>query len=335
MSKETDSESNSEEEIEEVIEGEMEIEGDGAELKDEEDDQFSLPMSYSQKLGIEEEEDEDEPALKRTIANLIIYLDGKSRTIVIGTLAIFIISIFNFIAWIFTELESLKYIGTALALLMLIAVGSGILISFNVYNTELKVSEDIRMSGLILSIGSVLVTLFFMIYEIRENSCLTEFAEISCDGDVSLRAVTTVAVYIGSFGIVMLIYGLGLLERGLVPYALFIAFGGSLILTIVLLMAIYDWIEESVWLLLIPLLFLGLGLAGLHHRRYQLAGYVIGCYIAGLAGIGWLIEPSLASGGFIGGGLPLTGSGLLFILRRTDREAREKMLGEAQELLDS
>ena len=31
----------------------------------------------------------------------------------------------------------------------------------------------------------------------------------------------------------------------------------------------------------------------------------------------------MASGGFLGGGLPMTGSGLLFILRRTDREARE------------
>ena len=173
MSKETDSESNSKEEIEEVVEEKKKIEDDKTQLNDEEHDQFSLPMSYSQKLGFEEEEDEDEPTLKRTIGNLIIYLDGKSRTIVIGTLVIFIISIFNFIAWNFTELESLKYIGTTLALLMLIAVGSGILISFNVYNTDLKVSEDIRMSGLILSIGSVLVTLFFMIYEIRENSCLT------------------------------------------------------------------------------------------------------------------------------------------------------------------
>ena len=100
-------------------------------------------------------------------------------------------------------------------------------------------------------------------------------------------------------------------------------------------MSVYDWIQESVWLLLIPLLFLGLGIAGLHHRRYQLAGFVIGCYISGLAGIGWLIEPSLASGGFLGGGLPLTGSGLLFILRRTDREAREKILKEAEELLET
>ena len=208
------------------------------------------------------------------------------------------------------------------------------MISYNVYNISKKENNDVRFSGLILSIGSVLVTVFFMAYEIQKNSCLTEYAELNCEGNVSLRAITTIAVYIGSFGIVMLIYGLGLLEKGLIPYATAIAFGGSLILTIVLLMSVYDWIEQSVWLLLIPLLFLGMGIAGLHHRRYQLAGFVIGCYISGLAGVGWLIEPNLASGGFLGGGLPMTGSGLLFILRRTDREAREKMLIEAQELLD-
>ena len=140
-----------------------------------------------------------------------------------------------------------------------------------------------------------------MFYEVSQNSCLTEFGEGGCDGNISLRSVITISVYFGSIGIVMLIYGLGLLNKPLIPYALSISFGGSLILSIVLLMSVYDWIEESVWLLLIPLLFLGMGLAGLHHRRYQLAGFVIGCYISGLAGIGWLIEPNLASGGFLGG----------------------------------
>ena len=140
-----------------------------------------------------------------------------------------------------------------------------------------------------------------MFYEVSQNSCLTEFGEGGCDGNISLRSVITISVYFGSIGIVMLIYGLGLLNKPLIPYALSISFGGSLILSIVLLMSVYDWIEKSVWLLLIPLLFLGMGLAGLHHRRYQLAGFVIGCYISGLAGIGWLIEPNLASGGFLGG----------------------------------
>ena len=301
---------------------------------EDDDSKTKLPIGYAQKLG-EEEEEENETFLERNTRRTIEYLNGKSRNVVMATLVVFLISIINFIVWNFTEIEVLKYVGTVLAAILLIACGAGILISFNVYNTETSTNNDIRLSGFILSSGAVLATLFFMFYEISQNSCLTEFAEENCEGNISLRSVTTIAVYFGSIGIVMLIYGLGLLNKPLIPYALSISFGGSLILSIVLLMSVYEWIEQSVWLLLIPLLFLGMGLAGLHHRRYQLAGFVIGCYISGLAGIGWLIEPNLASGGFLGGGLPMTGSGLLFILRRTDREAREKMLDEAQELIDT
>ena len=301
-----------------------------------------LPLDYEKKLG-EEEEEIKEPFIKRNIKKIILYLDGKSRRVVTGTLILFAISIINFIAWNFTHWESLQYLGTFFSFTLLLACAAGILISYNVYNSELRKNDDIRLSGLILSSGSVLAAIFFMLYEISQNPCLLEpsyvvtGSEKSCDSVKvdSLRSVTTIAVYSGSLGIVMLIYGLGLLKKPLIPYALAIAFGGSLILTIVLLMSAFEWVEKSVWLLLLPLLFLGMGLAGLHHRRYQLAGFVIGCYISGLAGIGWLIEPNLASGGFLGGGLPMTGSGLLFILRRTDREAREKMLNEAQELLDT
>ena len=315
---------------EEVVEDEPETE-EGSN----EDEEENAPIDYTKKLGREEqEEDEEESALVQFIKNCIVYLNGKSRKVVLWTLGIFLISTFNFIAWNFIEHEYLKYIGVLLSTLLLVSVICGILISYNVYNKINEKNVDVRLSGMILSIGSVLVTLFFMIYQIQNNDCLTEFSEASCDAEISLRAVITISVYAGSIGIVMLIYGLGLLEKNLVPYALAIAFGGSLILTIVLLMSVYSWIEESVWLLLIPLLFLGMGLAGLHHRRYQLAGFVIGCYITGLAGIGWLIEPNLASGGFLGGGLPMTGSGLLFILRRTDREAREKILSESQSLLE-
>lgn len=297
-----------------------------------------LPLDYEKKLGEEEEEEIKEPFVKRNIKKIIFYLDGKSRRVVIGTLILFAISIINFITWNFTHWESLQYLGTFFSFTLLLACVAGILISYNVYNSELRKNEDIRISGLILSCGSVLAAIIFMLYEISQNPCLLEYvSEKSCDSVKidSLRSVITIAVYSGSLGIVMLIYGLGLLRKPLIPYALAIAFGGSLILTIVLLMSAFEWVEKSVWLLLVPLLFLGMGLAGLHHRRYQLAGFVIGCYISGLAGIGWLIEPNLASGGFLGGGLPMTGSGLLFILRRTDREAREKMLNEAQELLDT
>ena len=299
------------------------------------DEEENAPIDYTKKLGEEEtSNDDEEVAFTQFVNKCIEYLDGRSRKVVLWTLAIFLLSTFNFIAWNFVESEFLKYTGVLLSTLLLFSVICGILISYNVYNQMNPKNDDIRLSGIILSVGSILVTLFFMIYQIQNNDCLTEFSEANCDAEISLRAVITISVYTGSVGIVMLIYGLGLLEKNLIPYALAIAIGGSLILTIVLLMSVYSWIEESVWLLLIPLLFLGLGLAGLHHRRYQLAGFVIGCYITGLAGIGWLIEPNLASGGFLGGGLPMTGSGLLFILRRTDREAREKILSKSQQLLE-
>jgi len=300
------------------------------------DSKPELPIDYERKFNTEEVEEEEEPFFKRNIKKTIEYLDGKSRKVVSGALIIFLISIINFIAWNFTESTNLEYIGTFLSFLLLLSCAAGILISYNVYTSELNKNNDIRISGLILSTGSVLLTVFVIFYEVSQNPCLLELREINCDvySVNSLRAITTVSVFAGSLGIVMLIYGLGLLRKGLIGYALAIAFGGSLILTIVLLMSVFEWVEKSVWLLLIPLLFLGMGLAGLHHRRYQLAGFVIGCYISGLAGIGWLIEPNLASGGFLGGGLPMTGSGLLFILRRTDREAREKMLKNAEQLLE-
>lgn len=304
---------------------------------EDEDSKPELPIDYERKLGTEEVDEEELPFFERNIKATIEYLDGKSRKVVTGTLIIFFMSIINFIGWNFTESINLEYVGTFLSFILLLSCAAGILISYNVYTAELDKNKDIRISGLILSSGSVILTIFVMFYEVSQNPCLIELREENCDyvKVESLRAITTVAVFAGSLGIVMLIYGLGLLRKGLVGYALSIAFGGSLILTIVLLMSAFEWIEQSVWLLLIPLLFLGMGLAGLHHRRYQLAGFVIGCYISGLAGIGWIIEPNLASGGFLGGGLPMTGSGLLFILRRTDREAREKMLREAEELLET
>ena len=325
-----------EEEIEDTsIEEEVVEEEPETEETISEEEEKNAPLDYTKKLGEEEtSDDEKENGFTQFVNKCIEYLNGKSRKVVLWTLAIFLLSTFNFIAWNFVESEFLKYTGVLLSTLLLFSVVCGILISYNVYNQMNPKNDDIRLSGIILSVGSVLVTLFFMIYQIQNNDCLTEYSEANCDAEISLRAVITISVYTGSVGIVMLIYGLGLLEKNLIPYALAIAIGGALILTIVLLMSVYSWVEESVWLLLIPLLFLGLGLAGLHHRRYQLAGFVIGCYITGLAGIGWLIEPNLASGGFLGGGLPMAGSGLLFILRRTDREAREKILSKSQQLLE-
>ena len=159
MAEETDSESDSKEEN---IDENEESEGEDSEemvVEPEESDgeeEESAPIDYTTKLGLEEEDEPVDPFIKRNIKNAINYLDGKSRSVVIGALTIFIISIFNFIAWNFTELEALKYVGTTLAIFLLIACGLGVLISFNVHNVEIKKNADVRTSGLILSIGSIL-----------------------------------------------------------------------------------------------------------------------------------------------------------------------------------
>ena len=164
MNEETDSEEESiEEEVVEETE-EAEIENvENIEFEDE-DSKPELPIDYEKKLGIEEVEEEDEPFFKRNIKKTIEYLDGKSRKVVTGTLIIFLISIVNFIAWNFTGSLNLEYLGTFLSFLLILACGAGILISYNVYTSELYKNRDIRVSGLILSSGSVLVTIFVIFY---------------------------------------------------------------------------------------------------------------------------------------------------------------------------
>ena len=156
MAEETDSESDSKEED---IDENKELEGeDSEEVEIEESDgeeEETAPIDYTTKLGIEEEEKPVDPFIKGKIKNAINYLDGKSRTVVISALIIFIISILNFIAWNFTEMEALKYVGTTLAIFLLVGCGLGVLISFNVHAVEIKKNNDVRTSGIILTIGSL------------------------------------------------------------------------------------------------------------------------------------------------------------------------------------
>ena len=133
MAEETDSESDSKEEDIEESEGEDSEKIDTETEESDEEEEESAPIDYTTKLGIEEEEEPKDPFIKRKVKNAINYLDGKSRSVVIGALIIFIISILNFIAWNFTEIEALKYVGTALAIFLLLACGLGVLISFNVH----------------------------------------------------------------------------------------------------------------------------------------------------------------------------------------------------------
>ena len=175
---------------EEKVEDEPEIEASSTEEEEE-----SAPIEYTKKLGAkEEDEEEDENSFTQFIDNCIEYLDGRSRKVVLWTLAIFLMSTFNFIAWNFVESEFLKYTGVLLSTMLLFSAMCGTLISYNVYNKIHEKNVDVRLSGLILSVGSVLVTLFFMIYQIQSNDCLTEFSEAKCDADISLRAVITLSL---------------------------------------------------------------------------------------------------------------------------------------------
>ena len=83
---------------------ENEPETDTNSIEDEED---NAPIEYTKKLGIEEEKEEEESSFTQFIDNCIEYLDGRSRKVVLWTLAIFLISTFNFIAWNFVESEYL------------------------------------------------------------------------------------------------------------------------------------------------------------------------------------------------------------------------------------
>ena len=76
------------------------------------DSKPDLPLDYEKKLGEEDEEEIEEPFVKRNIKKTITYLDGKSRRVVSGTLILFAINIINFIAWNFTHWEELQYLGT-------------------------------------------------------------------------------------------------------------------------------------------------------------------------------------------------------------------------------
>ena len=106
---------------EEKVENEPEIEASSTEEEEE-----SAPIEYTKKLGAEEEEEEEEEsAFTQFIDNCIEYLDGRSRKVVLWTLAIFLMSTFNFIAWNFVESEFLKYTGVLLSTILLFSAMCG------------------------------------------------------------------------------------------------------------------------------------------------------------------------------------------------------------------
>ena len=112
---------------------EIEIKDEEAIEFDDYDKETDEPIDYVIKT-IEEEEEIKEDFLENRVNDTIYFLNGKSRLVVSTSLLIFIICILNFIAWNFTGLKTLEYVGMLLSILLLISCTLGIMISYNVYN---------------------------------------------------------------------------------------------------------------------------------------------------------------------------------------------------------
>ena len=233
-------------------------------------------------------------------------LRGRSRDTVLLALALLALTWACLAVWRATELGWLRLAGAAAGGLLLAWSGLGLLLTLNLH-TGPRRPGDTLATGVILALGGI----------------------AGAGGGIwfALPWVAAAATALGGLGVILLLHGLGLLPRSQLMLGVSMALGGGAILLLAVL-------QPGTIVLLPPLLLLGLGMAGLHHRRYQLAGFVLGCYLAGLGCIGWLIAPEMAGGGLLGGGLAMAGSGMLFLLRRSDREARRAMLAEVEQALE-
>ena len=233
-------------------------------------------------------------------------LRGQSRDTVLLALALLALAWGSLAAWRATELGWLRLAGVAAGLLLLVWSGLGLLLTLNLH-TGPRRPGDTLFAGVSLALGG-LVGAAIGIW-------------------LALPWVAAAGPALGGLGVILLLHGLGLLPRSQLMLGISMALGGGGILLLAVL-------QPDTMALLLPLLLLGLGMAGLHHRRYQLAGFVLGCYLAGLGCLGWLAAPEVAAGGLLGGGLAMSGSGMLFLLRRSDREARRAMLAEVEQALE-
>ncbi|MEC9253960.1 MAG: hypothetical protein VX863_03855, partial [Candidatus Thermoplasmatota archaeon] len=233
-------------------------------------------------------------------------LRGRSRDTVLLALALLALAWACLAVWDTTKLGWLRLAGVAAGALLLVWSGLGLLLTLNLH-TGPRRPGDTLATGVLLALGGI--------------------AGAGVGIWLALPWVAAVTTGLGGIGVILLLHGLGLLPRSQLMLGLSMALGGGAILLLAVL-------QPAAMALLLPLLLLGLGMAGLHHRRYQLAGFVLGCYLAGLGCIGWLVAPEMASGGLLGGGLAMAGSGMLFLLRRSDREARRVMLDEVEQALD-
>lgn len=233
-------------------------------------------------------------------------LRGRSRDTVLLALALLALAWACVAVWDTTKLGWLRLAGVAAGALLLVWSGLGLLLTLNLH-TGPRRPGDTLATGVLLALGGI--------------------AGAGVGIWLALPWVAATAAGLGGVGVMLFLHGLGLLPRSQLMLGLSMALGGGAILLLAVL-------QPAAMALLLPLLLLGLGMAGLHHRRYQLAGFVLGCYLAGLGCIGWLVAPEMASGGLLGGGLAMAGSGMLFLLRRSDREARRAMLDEVEQALE-
>tara|TARA_B100000029_G_scaffold50686_1_gene46113 strand:+ start:3334 stop:5022 length:1689 start_codon:yes stop_codon:yes gene_type:complete len=249
---------------------------------------------------------------------LSVKVKGRSHDMVRLGIVVIVFQILIFTIWKYIDMQNeehslapyqeiMTYLGLICSVILMIWCFVGILVSINVHPMKREMSKG-TPGGLLLSIGGLTITGFSINYE--------------------LMWLGGVGTAVGGIGILFILHGLGLLPREHVAMGMLLAVGSGLAVIVNLTRP-----ETSLWLLG-PLLMIGLGMAGLHHNRIPLVGFVIGCYLSGVGSLYWWNDPVATASALLGGGLPLLGSGSLFLIRRSDSEGMESIFQEGEEALD-
>ena len=257
----------------------------------------------------------DARAPENRIEKLSEMFRGRSHGMVRLGIVVILFQLLVFAIWKYIEMQndkaspfsaSLTYLGLLCSLMLMSWSFVGILVSINVHSGKRETSKG-TPGGILLSIGGVLITVFSINHE--------------------LTLLGGIGTAVGGIGILFILHGLGLLPKEHVAMGMMLATGSGLAVMVSLLRP-----DVSLWLLG-PLLMIGLGMAGLHHNRVQLVGFVIGCYLSGVGSLYWLSEPEATASALLGGGLPLLGSGGLFLIRQSDTEGMESIFEEGEKAL--
>ena len=260
----------------------------------------------------------NEEVSENWVERLSMKFKGRSHDMVRLGLVVTIFEIFVFAIWKYIEMQNENhalapyqeistYMGLICAIILMVWCFVGILVSINVQPIKRENSKG-TPGGLLLSIGGLLITGLSINYEL-----------------IWLGGIGTA---VGGVGILFILHGLGLLPREHVAMGMMLAMGSGLAVIVSL-----NKPETTLWLLG-PLLMIGLGMAGLHHNRVQLVGFVIGCYLSGVGSLYWWNDPAATASALLGGGLPLLGSGSLFLIRQSDTEGMESIFQEGEEALE-